>query len=254
MEGKREKALEIIDFALLIGGRRLYSSCLHFIDIIEDEIDFLSSSPFSKLQKRSSSHSLAQNNQNNNSNLNNNNNNNNESYIEKEGIKYKEIERREGLTIEEFTNEYIKKGKPVILTNEMNDWPALKKWNNFNYLKQCAGNRTIPIEIGSSYLNSDWSQSLMTLSQFIDSFILTNNNNNINNNTNCNDNNDNNNGGDEKRERENKKKGYLAQVRMFDFIPKLRKDIATPIFCSICDIGNENDLVINAWFVRLFIF
>ena len=42
---------------------------------------------------------------------------------------------------------------------------------SLNYLKQIAGSRTVPIEIGSKYTDENWSQALMKLSDFIDCYI-----------------------------------------------------------------------------------
>jgi [histone H3]-dimethyl/trimethyl-L-lysine36 demethylase len=85
--------------------------------------------------------------------------------------------------------------------------------------------RVVPIEIGQHYLTPDWSQQLMKLSEFIECHIecsTTDQASNV---------------------------GYLAQTPLFDQIEALRADIGIPEYCSICDIGNEDDLVINAWFV-----
>ncbi len=45
---------------------------------------------------------------------------------------------------------------------------------SLDYLKQVAGSRTVPIEIGSKYTDENWSQSLMTMSQFIERFMDAN--------------------------------------------------------------------------------
>lgn len=42
--------------------------------------------------------------------------------------------------------------KPVILTNCIDHWPAILKWKDLNYLKEVAGLRTVPIELGDHYL------------------------------------------------------------------------------------------------------
>lgn len=39
-------------------------------------------------------------------------------------------------------------------------------------MKDLAGPRTVPIELGLRYTDSDWSQTLMTVSEFIDHHIL----------------------------------------------------------------------------------
>lgn len=38
---------------------------------------------------------------------------------------------------------------------------------SLDYLKQIAGPRTVPIELGSRYTDKEWTQKLMTLSEFI---------------------------------------------------------------------------------------
>lgn len=43
---------------------------------------------------------------------------------------------------------------------------------SLEYLKQIAGPRTVPVELGSRYTDEDWSQKLMTISKFIDSYII----------------------------------------------------------------------------------
>ena len=39
------------------------------------------------------------------------------------------------------------------------------------HLKRVAGPRTVPVEIGSRYTDEGWSQKLMTMADFIDSFV-----------------------------------------------------------------------------------
>ena len=43
---------------------------------------------------------------------------------------------------------------------------------SLDYLKQIAGPRTVPVEVGSRYTDEDWTQKLMLLSDFIEEFIL----------------------------------------------------------------------------------
>lgn len=42
---------------------------------------------------------------------------------------------------------------------------------SFSYFNENIGHRTVPIEIGSSYANSDWKQTLMTFRDFIKKFV-----------------------------------------------------------------------------------
>jgi len=142
------------------------------------------------------------------------------SYLDRPKVNEKfQIPRIKAPTLADFCKYYMKGEKPVIITNGMVHWPAMgeRSWKNMDYLKKCAGYRTVPIEVGSTYLAPDWSQKLVSLSSFIDDYV-SGNNDSI---------------------------GYLAQTQLFDQIPELRKDIGTPSYCGL----SENDnLIINAWF------
>lgn len=60
------------------------------------------------------------------------------------GFEYREIERVEKLTKQEFIDNYYKPQKPVVITHQIEDWPAFEKWD-FNYLKQVAGDKMVPL-------------------------------------------------------------------------------------------------------------
>lgn len=76
----------------------------------------------------------------------------------------------------------------------MDHWPAMglddpkRAWRDFDNLRAVAGNRTVPVEVGSHYLADNWGQSLMRFDEFLDQYI-------------CGD---------------NGKTGYLAQHQLFD--------------------------------------
>lgn len=70
-------------------------------------------------------------------------------------------------SLEQFNESYFIPQIPVKLKGCMDQWPACKRWLNVNYLLKIAGDRTVPIEIGSHYLDENWSQKLMTLKDFI---------------------------------------------------------------------------------------
>lgn len=57
---------------------------------------------------------------------------------------YIEIERVEKLTKKEFIENYYKPQKPVVMTHQIDDWPAVDRWD-FNFLREVAGNRTVPL-------------------------------------------------------------------------------------------------------------
>lgn len=102
----------------------------------------------------------------------------------------------------------------------MSHWPATSKWMDVNYLLKVAGNRTVPVEIGSHYTDEDWSQKLMTVREFITTHYLS----------------------------ETGHTGYLAQHNLFDQIGELKEDIRVPEYCC-CSLNYEEstDPDINAW-------
>ncbi len=57
------------------------------------------------------------------------------------------IERRAGLSGEEFLERYYAPGRPVILTGEMAGWPALERWTA-EYLAKTVGNREVEYQGG----------------------------------------------------------------------------------------------------------
>jgi len=60
------------------------------------------------------------------------------------GFNYTEIERVTKLTKKEFIENYYKKQKPVVITNQIEDWPAFTKWN-LDFIKEIAGDKTVPL-------------------------------------------------------------------------------------------------------------
>uniref|UniRef100_A0ACD5Y0M4 Uncharacterized protein n=1 Tax=Avena sativa TaxID=4498 RepID=A0ACD5Y0M4_AVESA len=80
----------------------------------------------------------------------------------------KEIARRSCISLEEFICEYFLRETPVIISGSIDHWPAMKKWKDIQYLKKIAGDRTVPVEVGKSYVCSEWKQELITFSQFIE--------------------------------------------------------------------------------------
>lgn len=44
--------------------------------------------------------------------------------------------------------------------------------NSLEYIQEIAGCRTVPVEVGSRYTDEEWSQTLMTVSEFISRYIV----------------------------------------------------------------------------------
>jgi [protein]-arginine 3-hydroxylase / protease len=91
-------------------------------------------------------------------------------------------------SMEQFLTDYMQTKTPVILTGCIDHWPAMNKWRwtqaflskwiedessrivvhtSFQYLLDIAGERTVPIELGSRYSDDDWTQKLMTIADFV---------------------------------------------------------------------------------------
>lgn len=84
----------------------------------------------------------------------------------------REIPRCSCPSVEMFSAMFVDCGHPVIITDAIGYWPALtsRRWS-LDYLRKVAGNRTVPVELGSRYTEESWSQKLMTINEMIDSYI-----------------------------------------------------------------------------------
>jgi hypothetical protein len=171
---------------------------------------------------------------------------------------------------------------PTIITGAMEHWPALAKpepssssdaaapeatdrrWSNVAYLRRVCGQRTVPVELGGDYRSDEWQQQLMTFNDFIDQHVgqqaplapavpavaatsssagatvaaaatgsATAPSSSV---------------------PSSSRIGYLAQHRLFEQVPALRRDIALPDYCALrlpadSDAGGgESDPQLLAWF------
>ncbi|KAI7878933.1 Clavaminate synthase-like protein [Lichtheimia hyalospora FSU 10163] len=118
----------------------------------------------------------------------------------------------------------------IIPIGAIDHWPALEKWHSVPYLISVAGDRMVPVEIGSKYTDQDWQQKLMRFEDFLRTYILSNDNNT------------------------DRPSAYLAQHDLFHQIPRLANDIITPDYCFCEPEPSElypnppPDVIQNAWF------
>lgn len=84
------------------------------------------------------------------------------------------VERRSGLTRETFAKEYLRPLKPVVITDLMADWPAMKKWT-IGHFKEKYGNIMVPVvsnnysRPGRNYLAPDMQISFREYLEILES-------------------------------------------------------------------------------------
>ncbi|XP_036772792.2 bifunctional peptidase and arginyl-hydroxylase JMJD5 isoform X2 [Manis pentadactyla] len=74
-------------------------------------------------------------------------------------------------SLQYFRKHFLVPQRPVILEGVADHWPCMKKWS-LEYIQEIAGCRTVPVEVGSRYTDEEWSQTLMTVSEFISRYIV----------------------------------------------------------------------------------
>lgn len=127
--------------------------------------------------------------------------------------------------------------RPFVIRRYASSWPALQEhsWNSVDYMRSVAGpSRIVPVEIGSDYTTEDWSQELMSWTEFITHLCPSE--------------------GSQSRSTVL----YLAQHDLMKQFPALRDDIAVPDYVYACPPTpdnypqykppqNEEELVLNVW-------
>ena len=115
------------------------------------------------------------------------------------------------LSMEAFQR-HLNTGLPLVINDALIHWPALheRSWNSTAYLvkRTFGGRRLIPVEIGRSYTDAGWGQSIITFKDFLSRYLLQDPFNTGENGI-----------------------GYLAQHDLFTQIPSLRNDISIPDYC-----------------------
>lgn len=151
------------------------------------------------------------------------------------------VNRRTDVSMETFYGDYMAKfsekngersvtnqGTPVVLERAVSHWEATRKWSSKEYLRTTLGDRTVPIELGGSYMDDKWSQQLMTVGEFMDKYFDEGTDNT-----------------EEADTHRDKSVGYLAQHELFEQCPELKLDVEEPMYCAL---GTGTPCAVNAWF------
>ena len=154
----------------------------------------------------------------------------------------KQIPVRAALSLGAF-EKHLASGLPLVIQDALAHWPALheRPWNSPAYLmkRTFGGRRLVPVEIGRSYTDLGWGQSIITFKDFMSRYLL-----------------------DDLTDPQEKGTGYLAQHDLFSQVPSLRNDISVPDYCYTnppppapgTPLGNIEqqpkleEPLLNAWF------
>ncbi|MCL4119280.1 UNVERIFIED_CONTAM: hypothetical protein GTU68_034441 [Idotea baltica] len=123
--------------------------------------------------------------------------------------------------LQQFLLTRMKGQRPLKISGLAESWPAISKWD-FNYLRRVAGARTVPVEVGLRYSDSNWSQTLMTLDHYFSAYLGS---------------------AEGTPPASGRQRAYLAQHQLCDQIPELLSDIMVPDYCRM----GERDPVVNVW-------
>ncbi|MES1917554.1 MAG: hypothetical protein MHM6MM_009265, partial [Cercozoa sp. M6MM] len=92
---------------------------------------------------------------------------------------------------------------------------ATRRWSDWDYLRDCLGRRTLPVELGSRYTDAEWRQTLMLGDDFLQHITL-----------------------------DKEPKAYLAQHALFEQVASLKRDFAVP---EVCLAAPGPAVAVNAW-------
>ncbi|MCJ1290094.1 hypothetical protein MMC34_001629 [Xylographa carneopallida] len=146
------------------------------------------------------------------------------------------IERAE-MSLPNFER-HLAKSLPIVINGAIEHWPALhdRPWADASYLleRTLGGRRLVPVELGRSYTDEGWGQTIIPFRKFMDTYLLDGSRDEI---------------------------GYLAQHDLFAQIPALRRDILIPDFCytdppppaagtplAAKSVSRLEEPLLNAWF------
>ncbi|KAG9757005.1 Clavaminate synthase-like protein, partial [Aureobasidium melanogenum] len=145
--------------------------------------------------------------------------------------------RVERLDFLQFQQHLDTKTTPIVIKGVIDDWPAMiapdRCWSDPSHLLKATlgGRRLVPVELGRSYTDDDWSQRIMTFAEYMKSHLL---------------------------QPKQEQTGYLAQHDLFSQVPCLSADTNTPDYCytnpppakslsSTVEVETLDEPLRNAW-------
>ena len=128
--------------------------------------------------------------------------------------------------LEDFILNHRDRQTPCLISGLMDNWPAVsgeadQRWG-FHWLVDNFGFRSVPVELGERYTDTTWTQTIMTIKEFVDKYIMDRG--------------------------KGATTGYLAQHPLLDQIPELKEGIEIPDLCYTGDEATSHPVDLNAWF------
>lgn len=155
------------------------------------------------------------------------------------------------LDLESFQNHLDTAATPLIIPGQLDEWPAIDKWKDPAYLLKLTlnGRRLVPIELGRSYTDEGWSQTITKFGDFFHNHLIEGDNTSQ---TKQDQNPEN-----EAPAPNRAPTAYLAQHDLFTQLPALRTDILIPDLCyttpprstpaSTKPVSQLDEPLLNAW-------
>ena len=162
---------------------------------------------------------------------------------------------RSRMSLSSFENQ-LSNPSPIVIRDAISHWPALNErpWNNPSYFlrKTLNGRRLIPVELGRSYTDDGWGQTIIPFKDFMNKYLLQSYRANspfpckgpprgtITE--------------EAKDSPPENQIAYLAQHDLFAQIPSLRADVSIPDFCYTTPPPASqpqpplSEPLLNAWF------
>lgn len=158
-----------------------------------------------------------------------------------------EVRRLPTPPVSTFVWEHLQPSRPVVIEGLASAWPAIRDglWCDPEYWWSVGGFRTVPVEVGATYMSEHWGQELITLGAFVDSVFRTDHGSNTEEDESA---------ASAPASAMSRGLRYLAQHALLDQIPALRKAIVSPDYCAVTTTGDKQSVTpwecvprVNVW-------